>query len=115
MKRRDILSLAPALVIPAALPARADAELTPVMALFRKWLELDAIEARAFAEGADESAQDAAIERKMEIERLMMDAPKVSFIDVALTAVASSDFGGAMIDSEKPRVWRHEARVLAGI
>lgn len=106
MKRRDMLTAAPALAFAGHLQAEAE---TPVMQLFRQWAEI-LPEVQAAAQ-ADAPGADALLERQTDLEDAMLRAPAVDARDFATKVLAYCHEGGATLPN-LPELWAEGRRVL---
>lgn len=103
MKRREILTIAPAAGVAAmmagAIPAQADKE-TPVMALFREWqAATDRLEDLPY----DDHAFDVALIARREIEMKLIETPAQGAVDVLAKVCAWTRFGECvLLDGDCP-------------
>lgn len=106
MKRRELLTAAPALAFAA--PALAEAE-TPVMQLFRQWAELTPkVKAASKADAPD---FDALLDRQTDLEDAMLRTPSVDARDFAAKVLAYCHEGAANLPN-LPELWADGRRVL---
>ena len=106
MKRRELLTAAPALAF--AGPVLAEAE-TPVMQLFRQWAAiLPDVQAAAKADAPD---FDALLDRQTDLEDAMLRTPSVDARDFAAKVLAYCHEGAANLPN-LPELWAEGRRVL---
>ena len=107
MKRRELLTAAPALAL--AGPVQAEAE-TPVMQLFRQWVEVTP-KLRA-ASKADAPDFEELLERQTDLEDAMLRTPSVDARDFAAKVLAYCHEGQAYLPANMPELWADGRRVL---
>ncbi|WP_283176805.1 hypothetical protein [Gemmobacter sp. 24YEA27] len=123
MKRRDILSLAPAVVLGCTIPAGActlSLSETPIMALYRRYVEISA-SARAYThdpkdgDGEDEALDRLFFNERDEVEDQLFALPCQSAQDMAAKALVSHCHGDfTCLDYDRNPFWA-EARALVGV
>lgn len=112
MNRRDLMAAALALPVAGTAPVAAAVE-TPVMGLFRQWMDLWNM---ARAPGASEDTWDAATDASFLIEGEMEKIPCQTAQDFIAKVIALSSFGICDLHDEKrdPMFWA-EARAFVGV
>lgn len=111
MNRRDMMKAAPVALCAATVSTAAFTAETPIMALFREWQHL---EAYSRSPDLSDNELEAATEKALALEDLMMDLPSQTMQDMAAKICAFTSFGVfALTDGVAPEFWA-EAHLLLG-
>ncbi|SEB51193.1 hypothetical protein [Rhodobacter sp. 24-YEA-8] len=119
MKRRDLLTLAPAALAGCAVPARACTlrlDETLVATAYREWAAFRAYINGPATEGMKNTEFNPLVEELDGMGLVLLTIPAESAADFIMKVIASTDWGqGGMPDiTELPELWA-EARALVGV